>query len=34
MTSKLAERTYNELEQWLVNHMARTDTQLRPCVKT
>ncbi len=33
MTSKLAEKTYNELELWLVNHVARTDTQLRPCVK-
>jgi hemerythrin len=33
MTSKLAQKTYNELELWLVNHVARTDTQLRPCVK-
>ncbi|CAG0989915.1 Bacteriohemerythrin [Anaerolineales bacterium] len=33
MTSKLAEKTYNELEQWLLHHVARTDTQLRPCVK-
>jgi len=33
MTAKLAQKTYNELEQWLVNHVARTDTQLRPCVK-
>jgi hemerythrin len=33
MTSKLAQKTYDELELWLVNHVARTDTQLRPCVK-
>jgi hemerythrin len=33
MTAKLAQKTYNELEQWLVNHVARTDTQLRPCVR-
>ncbi len=33
MTSKLAGKTYNELEHWLVNHVARTDTQLRQCVK-
>jgi hemerythrin len=33
MTAKLAQKTYNELEQWLVHHVARTDTQLRPCVK-
>jgi hemerythrin len=33
MTSKLAQKTYNELELWLVNHVAKTDTQLRPCVK-
>jgi len=33
MTSKLAAKAYSELEQWLVKHVARTDTQLRPCVK-
>jgi hemerythrin len=28
----LVSKTHQELEKWLVNHVARTDTQLRPCV--
>jgi hemerythrin len=33
MTPKLVSETYMELEKWLVQHVARVDTQLRPCVK-
>lgn len=33
MTAALATQTYTELENWLVNHILKTDTQLRPCVK-
>lgn len=33
MTPELVGKTYNELEKWLVKHVARVDTQLRPCVK-
>lgn len=33
MTPTLVSQTYLELEKWLVNHVLRTDTQLRPCVK-
>jgi hemerythrin len=32
MSPGLVSKTYQELESWLVNHVARTDTQLRPCV--
>jgi hemerythrin len=32
-TSKLVAKTYTELEQWLLHHVAKTDTQLRSCVK-
>ena len=32
MTPELVRKTYQELESWLVNHVALTDTQLRPCV--
>ena len=34
MTPKLVNETYKELEKWLVQHVARVDTQLRPCVKS
>ena len=33
MTPQLVSATHMELEQWLVKHVARVDTQLRPCVK-
>jgi hemerythrin len=33
MTPELARDTYMELENWLVRHVARVDTQLRSCVK-
>ena len=33
MTPKLVRKTHHELEMWLVKHVARTDTQLRSCVK-
>ena len=33
MTSELANKTYVELEKWLLYHVARVDTQLRTCVK-
>jgi len=32
MTPKLINETYLSLESWLVNHVARVDTQLRSCV--
>lgn len=32
MDSELVKRTYQELENWLVNHVSRTDTQLQRCV--
>ena len=32
MTPELVRNTYKEMESWLVNHVAYTDTQLRPCV--
>jgi hemerythrin len=32
MKPELVSKTYQELETWLVNHVAHTDTQLRPCV--
>jgi hemerythrin len=32
MTPKLVSETYTVLENWLVQHVARVDTQLRPCV--
>jgi hemerythrin len=34
MTPELANQTYIELENWLVKHVARVDTQLRSCVKS
>jgi hemerythrin len=33
MTPKLASETYVKLEKWLLQHVARVDTQLRSCVK-
>ena len=33
MTPKLVNETYLSLKSWLVNHVARVDTQLRSCVK-
>lgn len=33
MTLELMRQTYTELENWLVNHVLRADTQLRACVK-
>jgi hemerythrin len=33
MTPKLASETYIQLEKWLLYHVAKTDTQLRSCVK-
>ena len=30
----LVRKTHAELEAWLVNHVARVDTQLGPCVKS
>jgi hemerythrin len=33
MTPDLAASTYKELETWLVSHIMRVDTQLRPCIK-
>ena len=33
MPPKLVSETHDELEKWLVNHVARVDTQLRSCVK-
>ena len=32
MSPELVRKTYQELESWLVNHVQRTDTQLRSCV--
>lgn len=32
MTPELMRQTYTELENWLVHHVLRTDTQLRSCV--
>jgi hemerythrin len=32
MTPELANKTYVELEKWLLVHVARVDTQLRLCV--
>ena len=32
MTPELANKTYVELEKWLLIHVARVDTQLRLCV--
>ncbi len=33
ISPELVSKTYQEMESWLTNHVARTDTQLRPCVK-
>ena len=33
MTPKLVNDTYTELENWLLQHVAQTDTRLRSCVK-
>jgi hemerythrin len=33
MTPALVSKTHQELENWLLNHIGRTDTQLRPCVE-
>jgi hemerythrin len=32
LSPTLAEETYKELENWLLYHIARTDTRLRSCV--
>lgn len=32
ITPDLVLKTYQELENWLLNHVAHTDTQLRSCV--
>ena len=32
ISPELVSKTYQELENWLLNHVARTDTQLLPCV--
>jgi hemerythrin len=34
MTSDLVNKTYIELEEWLLYHVARMDTRLRMCVKS
>jgi len=33
MTTQLVTATYVALEEWLLRHVARTDSQLRTCVK-
>ena len=33
ISPELVSKTHQELESWLRNHVARTDTQLRPCVE-
>jgi hemerythrin len=33
MTAELVNKTYLELENWLLSHVANVDTQLRACVK-